>query len=67
MADDRNEARFLASVEAGTGWFGVSKVIVTLLSGQGRDAVLTHVPPAAADRLRLAGPDLVVIADSGAS
>lgn len=56
---DRDEARWLASVAADGCWFGVSKVLLTLVLGQGRDALLTAVPVAVVDVLRLTSPGLI--------
>jgi hypothetical protein len=61
---DQNEARLLASVDAGGHSFGVSKVLLTLVLGQGRDAVLTAVPDAVGDVLCLTCPDLVAFVAS---
>jgi hypothetical protein len=58
---DRTEGRFLASAECEGRWFGVSKTVLTLCTGQGRDAVLTGVPDKVVERLRLTCPELVVI------
>jgi hypothetical protein len=59
---DRNEGRFLASADEDGKWFGISKVILTLCTGQGHDALLTGVPPAVVDTLRLTCPGLIVMA-----
>jgi hypothetical protein len=58
---DRNEARFLASVESEGKWFAVSKVLVSLIMSQGRDALITDVPPSVIDVLRLTCPGLIVL------
>ena len=55
MLEDRREGRYLASAETDGKWFGVSKAVLTLFLSQGRDAVLTNVPAAVVDVLRLAG------------
>ncbi len=59
---DRNEGRFLASANEDGKWFGISKVILTLCTGRGHDALLTGVPPSVVDTLRLTCPGLVVMA-----
>src|SRR4029078_8572253 len=41
---DRKEGRFLASVEVDGKWFGVSKVLLTACTAQGRHALITGVP-----------------------
>jgi hypothetical protein len=58
---DRNEARFLASAETGGKWFGVSKIVLTVCTGQGHDALITDVPPPVVDVLRLTCPELLVV------
>ena len=60
FVNDRNEGRFLASAESGGKWFGLSKVVLTLCTSQGKDALLTGVPPAVVDVLHLTCPGLVV-------
>ena len=59
IAIDRNEGRFLASAESGGKWFGISKVVLTLYTSQGRDALVTGVPPPVVETLRLTCPGLV--------
>ncbi|MEP6916556.1 MAG: hypothetical protein ABJC89_12960 [Acidobacteriota bacterium] len=59
IASDRNEGRFLASAESGGKWFGISKVVLTLCTSQGKDALLTGVPPPVVDALHLICPGLV--------
>ena len=58
---DRNEGRFLASAESDGKWFGISKVVLTLCTSQGRDALVTGVPLPVVEALRLTCPGLVVI------
>jgi hypothetical protein len=58
---DRNEGRFLASVECEGKWFGISKVILSVITSQGQDALVTDVPAAAIEVLRLTCPELVRI------
>jgi hypothetical protein len=60
IVNDRNEGRFLASVESGGKWFAISKVVLTLCTSQGTDALLTGVPPPVVDALHLTCPGLVV-------
>jgi hypothetical protein len=61
MLDDRNEARFLASAEIDGAWFGISKILLTALTGQGQHALVTDVPRPVADALRLSWPAAVVL------
>ena len=46
ILSDRQEGRFLASCELNSHWFGISKVMLTVHTSHGRDAVIAHVPPA---------------------
>jgi hypothetical protein len=69
---DRNEGRFLASAESDGKWFGISKVILSVITGQGKDALVSGVPAAAIDALRLTCPGLLMLpngstADSSAA
>ena len=57
---DRNEGRFLASDESGGKWFAVSKVILTLFTSQGKDALISGVPPKVIEVLRLTCPGLIM-------
>ena len=50
---DRNEGRLLASAEIDGKWFGVSKTVLTACTSRGHDALLTDVPVAALEVLRL--------------
>ena len=59
LLTDRNEGRYMASVRTGDEWFGISKVILTMLTSQGTDAVITSVPDAALDVLRLTCPGIL--------
>ena len=56
---DRQEGRYLASVEQDGKWFGLSKVVLTACLARGLDAVIAGVPPALVTRLRLTGLDMV--------
>jgi hypothetical protein len=62
ILSDRNEGRFLASADEDGKWFGISKVILTLCTSQGQDALVTGVPPSVVETLRLTCPGLVVMA-----
>ena len=59
---DRNEGLFIASADVDGKWFEISKVILTLCTSHGQDALLTGVPPLAVERLRLTCPGLVLVA-----
>ncbi len=61
IVEDRNEGRFLASAEVDGHWLAVSKVILTLLTGEGRDAALPRLPSRLEALLRLTCPGLVVL------
>ena len=56
---DRQEGRYLASVEQDGKWFGVSKVVLTACLARGMDAVMGDVPPSLLARLRLTCPEIV--------
>ena len=56
---DRQEGRYLASVEQDGRWFALSKVVLTACLARGRNARITGVPPALAARLRLTCPEIV--------
>jgi hypothetical protein len=65
LSTDRAEGRFLASTDfEGAVWFGVSKVPLTLCTSQGKDAVITDVPSAVIDVLRLVCPEQLVVASA---
>jgi hypothetical protein len=61
ILSDRREGRFLASHESNGKWFGVSKVVLTLSTSQGKDALMTGVPHAVLDVLRLTCPEFLVV------
>jgi hypothetical protein len=46
LIDGRNEGRYLASVRTGSGWFGISKAILTTFTSMGTDVVIDDVPDA---------------------
>ncbi len=60
IVTDRREARFLASCEWNSHWFGISKVVLTEHTSHGADVLFADVPPALVDVLRLTCPGLVV-------
>lgn len=60
IATDRSEGRFLASVHADGQWFAISKIILTVCTSQGKDALLTRVPRSAIDVLHLTCPELLI-------
>ena len=62
LTADRAEGRFLASAQSEGVWFGVSKVPLTINASQGKDALLTDVPPAVIEVLRLVCQELLVVA-----
>jgi hypothetical protein len=62
---DRQEGRYLASIEHDGKWFGLSKVVLTACLARARDAVITGVPPALVTRLRLTCREIVAAEDSG--
>ena len=59
---DRQEGRYLASVEQDGKWFGVSKVVLTACLARGMDAVIGGVPASLLARLRLTCPEIVTAA-----
>lgn len=61
IVSDRNEGRFLASAEADGKWFGISKVVLTMCTSQGKDARVTGIPPSVVDVLHLTCPGLLRI------
>lgn len=64
FVNDRHEGKFLASCKSEGGWFGVPKGLLTLLLGQGEDALVIDVPEAAIEILRLTCPYVVVLRNS---
>jgi hypothetical protein len=62
LLSDLKEGRFLASCEIDGKWFAISKIVLTALTSQGRDALITGVPRAAIDVLRLTCPELIAMA-----
>jgi hypothetical protein len=65
MLADRAEGRCLDRAEADGRWVGISKVILTVIIGRGQDAVITDIPPAALEVLRLTCPETVVAVGEG--
>jgi hypothetical protein len=65
LSADRAEGRLLACEMSEGAWFGVSKVPLTLLTSQGKDALITDVPPGVIDVLRRVCPDLLVVIHDG--
>ena len=63
LVADRAEGRLLACVHSDGAWFGVSKVPLTLFTSQGKDALITDVPPSVIDVMRQACPELLVVID----
>jgi len=61
MIADRAEGRFLACGHSESGWFGVSKVPLTLFTSQGNDALVTDVPSDVIEMLRVVYPEIVVV------
>ena len=61
IVSDRREGRFLASAEINGTWFAVAKVVLTTCTSQGKDAMITGVPDAVIDVLRLTCPELLVL------
>jgi len=63
LVADRAEGRFLASTESSSNFFGISKVVLTVCSSQGKDALATNVPTDVIDVLRAVCPDLLVVCE----
>jgi hypothetical protein len=62
LSTDRAEGRFLASSDSDGAWFAVSKVPLTFYTSQGKNALMTDVPSAVIDVLRLMCPKHLVVA-----
>ena len=60
IATDRNEGRYLASVECDGAWFAISKFILTLFICRGIDVLLSSVPTKLIEILLLTCPGLIV-------
>ena len=65
LSADRAEGRLLACTLSEGAWFGISKVPLTLCTSQGKDALMTDVPSAVIDVLRLMCPELLVVIRNG--
>ncbi len=65
LETDRAEGRFLASANFEGEWFGVSKAPLTLYVSQGKDALMSDLPSAVIDVLRLVCSDQLVVASGG--
>ena len=65
LSADRAEGRLLACTLSEGAWFGISKVPLTLCTSQGKDALMTDVPSAVIDVLRLVCPELLVVIRNG--
>jgi hypothetical protein len=63
LSNDRAEGHFLGSQDEGGSWFGVSKAPLTTCTSRGKDAVVTDVPQAVIDVLRLVCQELLVVVD----
>ena len=63
MITERTEGRFLASAETDGKWFGVSKLVLTMVLGQGRHARIAGAPPEIIEVLRLTCPALLAHED----
>ncbi len=64
LVADRAEGRMLACVYSDGAWFGISKVPLMLLTSQGKDALITDVPPSVIDVMRQVCPELLVVIDA---
>jgi hypothetical protein len=62
---DRAEGRFLASVHSEGACFGVSKILLTLCTTQGKDALIMDVPHGVIDVLCLVCPELLDVIHDG--
>jgi hypothetical protein len=60
LLTDRLEGRLLASARIDGAWMGISKIVLTRLTGQATDALITHVARDVIDGLTLTCPGLVV-------
>lgn len=61
LVADRAEGRMLACVYSEGGWFGISKIPLTLFTSAGTDAVMTDVPSGVIDVLQLVCPELLIV------
>src|SRR4029079_18714247 len=60
LLNDRREGRCLLSYETPGGWVAITKGVLTDMLGAGRDLKIVGLPPAAAEALKLACPNLVI-------
>jgi hypothetical protein len=63
LLSDRREGRCLLSYQTPGGWVAIAKSILTEVVGEGRDAKIVGLPPAAGEALKLMCRDLVVTAN----
>jgi hypothetical protein len=63
LLSDRREGRCLLSYQTPGGWVAIAKSILTEVLGEGRDAKIVGLPPAAGEALTLMCRDLVVTAN----
>jgi hypothetical protein len=59
---DRREGKFLVSYKTAGGWVAITKAMLSDVLGNGADARIMGLPPAAAHALKLVAPRLVVVA-----
>ena len=64
LVADWAEGRFLACVHSEGAWFGISKVLLTLFTSQGKDALITDVPREVIEALRIVCPEDSVVMDN---
>jgi hypothetical protein len=61
LLHSRNEGEFLVSFRTAGGWLAITKDVLTLILGAGRDVKIVGLPRVAAHALKLMCPDLVVL------
>jgi hypothetical protein len=64
LLDDRREGKCILSYKTPGGWVAVTKAILTEVLGQGRDAKIVGLSPAAIEVLTLMCPGLVVLPEN---